>query len=234
MPASSHRFAAFLVSAVALLALVACGTSTSGTPHGAATGSGATHSSAVLPSGSSALPTASPGDPYTHPEIAAAKAIPGVVYRPEPKHTHVRGVLHYDASPPVGGNHSQYWADCTGTVYPQAIANENAVHMLEHGAVWITFRPGLPAAQLAVLTKLVAGVDRMALSPYPGLRTAVSLQSWDYQLFVNSVTDPRIEQFIKALRYNPQTTPEYGATCSQPTFVQHPSTFGHPLWLPAG
>jgi hypothetical protein len=120
-------------------------------------------------------PTANTVTRWSLPESAAAKAIPGIIYKAEPDHTHVPGVLKYDSSPPIGGNHSQFWADCAGTVYPVAIANENAVHMLEHGAIWITYKPGLPAAQLAGLTKLVSGVDRMALSPYPNLRTNVSL-----------------------------------------------------------
>jgi hypothetical protein len=170
---------------------------------------------------------------YTNPEIADAKAIPGVVYTPEPNHNHVEGNITYNTTPPVGGNHSQYWADCSGTVYPNAIANENAVHMLEHGAVWITYKPGLAADQVAILAKKVSGVDRTAMSPYPDLKTNISLQAWDYQLFVDSASDPRIQQFITALRFNPKTTPEGTATCSQPTFITHPSTFGNPLWVPA-
>jgi hypothetical protein len=170
---------------------------------------------------------------YTVPEIADAKAIDGVIYKAEPNHNHVEGNLTYNTTPPTGGNHSQYWADCSGTVYPNAIANENAVHMLEHGAVWITYKPGLAQDQIDTLSKLVTGQDRMAMSPYPDLKTNISLQSWDYQLFVDSATDPRIEKFILALRFNPKTTPESSATCSQPTFITHPSTFGHPLWTPA-
>ena len=50
--------------------------------------------------------------------------------------------------------------------------------------------------------------DRMALSPYPNLKTNISLQAWDYQLFVDNASDPRIQQFIGALRNNPATTPE--------------------------
>ena len=149
-----------------------------------------------------------------------------------PNHTHVEGNLTYTNSPPIGGNHSQYWADCTGTVYPNAIANENAVHMLEHGAVWITYKPGLAADQVATLSKEVSGVDRLAMSPYPDLKTNISLQAWGYQLFVDNANDPRIQQFITVLKYNPKTTPE-AATCSQPTFKAHPSTYGHPLWVPA-
>jgi hypothetical protein len=171
---------------------------------------------------------------YVRPEIATAKKISGVQYKKEPNHTHKEGVQKYDTTPPTGGNHSQYWADCTGTVYSAPIANENAVHMLEHGAIWITYNAkDVKGAQLNTLKGYVSGVDRMALSPYPDLKAPISLQAWNYQLFVNSASDPRITQFIAALKYNPKTTPEYGATCSQPTFKQHPSTFGHPLWQPA-
>ena len=172
-------------------------------------------------------------DPYTRPELAAARAIPGMIYRAEPDHTHVDGVVQYDAAPPVGGNHSAYWADCDGAVYPEAIADENAVHALEHGSVWITYRPGLPADQVDRLAALVRGRDHMLMSPYPDLRTAISLQSWDYQLFVDDASDPRIEQFAALLRNNPQTAPELNGECAQPTFLQHPSTFGHPLSAPA-
>jgi hypothetical protein len=167
-------------------------------------------------------------------ELQCAADIQGVTFKQEPNRNHVEGVIKYDSTPPVGGNHSQYWADCTGTVYAAAIANENAVHMLEHGAIWITYdAKTLPDSGLATLTDLVSGNDRMALSPYPNLSTPISLQAWGYQLKVSSASDPRIAKFIAALRYNPKTTPEYGATCSQPTFKTNPSTFGKPLWQPA-
>ncbi len=172
-------------------------------------------------------------DPYRQPELPAAKAINGITYTVEGEHNHVQGTIAYDHTPPIGGNHSQYWADCAGTVYDQPIANENAVHMLEHGAVWITYNAKtLPADQLATLKKLVDGQDRMALSPYPNLKTPISLQSWGYQLFVQKATDARIQRFISLLRYNKHVTPEFGATCSDPSFKTHPSTFGHPLSAP--
>ena len=207
-----------------------CTSTTSGSGRHSGGRAGPPTSRPASPPGSTSIDAS---NPYTRPELPAAKAIPGVVYHPEPDHTHQPGVLHYDTTPPTGGDHSQYWADCTGTVYPQPIANENAVHMLEHGAVWITYRQGLSAAAIAPLTRLVEGVDYSALSPYPDLRTAVSVQAWGYQMFVDHPTDPRIAQLLRVLRLNPAITPEYGAPCSQPSFKIHPSTFGHPLWVPA-
>jgi hypothetical protein len=170
---------------------------------------------------------------YCKPEIKAAKDINGVNYKVETNHTHiVTGTVKYDMSPPIGGNHSPYWADCNGTVYSEPIANENAVHPLEHGAVWVTYKQGLPQSEVDTLAKDVQGQQYVFMSPYPNLKTNVSLQAWDYQLFVNSVTDPRITDFIAALSHNPDTTPEYGASCDQPTFKAAPSTWGHPLFAP--
>jgi len=154
--------------------------------------------------------------------------IAGIVHKQFPSGDHKTTVISYAESPPMGGPHAPIWADCEGTVYPKQIANENAVHDLEHGAVWITYKPGLPADQLDVLTKLVAGQPYTLLTPYEGLKTNVSLQAWGYQLFVDSATDPRVQKFITALRLNQKNTPELGASCSNPTFKTNPSTPGKP------
>ncbi|HJQ43821.1 MAG TPA: DUF3105 domain-containing protein [Jatrophihabitantaceae bacterium] len=167
-------------------------------------------------------------------ELKCAKDINGVTFKPEANRSHITsGTVQYDTTPPTGGNHSPYWADCAGTVYSQPIANENAVHMLEHGAIWITYKEGLATDQVVELSKLVNGVDHMAMSPYPDLDSPISLQAWGYQLKVDSASDPRIKTFITDLRQNKETTPEFGGICSQPTFKAHPSTFGHPLFKPA-
>ena len=167
-------------------------------------------------------------DPYRQPALAAAMAIQGVTYRVEADHTHVTGTVKYDSSPPVGGDHSQYWANCTGVVYTHQLANENAVHMLEHGAIWITYNPKtLPKSELTKLESYVKGQDYTALTPYADLKTPISLQAWGYQLFVNSASDPRIAKFISTLKYNQQTTPEK-TTCSDPYFNDKDSSPGHP------
>ncbi|MBN9620481.1 MAG: DUF3105 domain-containing protein, partial [Actinobacteria bacterium] len=133
-----------------------------------------------------------------------------------------------NATPPVGGNHAPVWADCTGTVYPNPIADENAMHSFEHGAVWITYQPALPAAQVKQLAQLVTGQDYTFMSPYPGQRSRISVSSWGYQLAVASPDDPRLAEFIGTLRKNPATTPEPGASCANASFKANPSTPGHP------
>src|SRR5690606_36339699 len=127
---------------------------------------------------------------------------------------HVRATqrVAYDQTPPFGGPHDQSWATCTGEVYTNPIRSENAVHSLEHGAIWITYNADrLDADDIATLQAEVDGKPYMFMSPYPDLDSPVTLQSWGHQLQLDSAEDPRIARFVTALRPNPNTHPEPGA-----------------------
>jgi hypothetical protein len=135
------------------------------------------------------------------------------------KHTsvHVTGTqrVAYEQSPPDGGAHDQVWATCTGVVYPSAFRTEHAVHSLEHGAVWVTWNPDLADdATVDAIAARVSGRPYLLASPYPGQPTAVSVQAWGHQLRLDSADDPRLDQFVTALRSNPSTVPEPGASCA--------------------
>ena len=121
----------------------------------------------------------------------------------------------YTHAPPFGGAHDGYWAACNGVVYPTAVRNENLVHSLEHGAVWIAYNPDqITGDALATLERKVDGEQYTVMSPYPDLDSPVSLQSWGHQLKLTDVNDPRIDQFISSLRQNQYTHPEVGASCA--------------------
>jgi hypothetical protein len=140
---------------------------------------------------------------------------------------HVSTPVEYDESPPVGGPHDGEWADCTGTVYDVDIRHENAVHSMEHGAVWITYNPDeLSQADIETLAALVDGESGRMLSPYAGLDSPISLQSWNHQLKVDSVDDERIGQFADFLTQNADFYPEVGASCENPQFVADPLVVG--------
>lgn len=132
--------------------------------------------------------------------------------------SHVDGAITYDVLPPVGGQHNGRWQDCTGVVYQEPVANEHAVHSMEHGAVWVTYHPSLPADHVAALAERVNGVDKMFMSPFPDLDTPVSVQAWGYQLKLDDAGDARIDEFIRTLR--DVAGPEAGlATCGGPSAV---------------
>jgi hypothetical protein len=130
---------------------------------------------------------------------------------------HVEGTVQYPTQPPVGGRHNAAWQRCQGDVYDAPIASEHALHSLEHGAVWITYRPDLPEGQVEALAAKVRGNDHMLMSPFEGLDRPVSLQAWGYQLKLDNAHDGRIDEFIRALRVNAST--EGTATCSTGNYV---------------
>ncbi|OZG30283.1 hypothetical protein BH683_004660 [Williamsia sp. 1138] len=148
------------------------------------------------------------------------------VHYPSPQHVGRDGRVRYEYSPPLGGTHDYGWAGCTGVVYPTGIRTENAVHSLEHGAVWIAYNPeDLDDDDVELLAARVDGVDYTLMSPYPGLDRPISVQSWGHQLKLDDADDPRIDQFITATKQNSQSGvypedptatgfPEPGATCS--------------------
>lgn len=122
--------------------------------------------------------------------------------------THVDGAVSYPQDPPVGGPHNSVWLQCRA--YDEPVPNENAVHSLEHGAVWITYQPGLDDGAVSTLEGKTRRRE-IIVSPYPGLASPVVASAWGRQLRVDSADDPRIDQFISA--FQDQVAPEIAATC---------------------
>ena len=116
----------------------------------------------------------------------------------------------YAETPPVGGRHDPNWQNCG--FYPQPIRSENAVHSLEHGAVWITYQPNLPADQIEILRQQAAP-GYVVISPFEGLPTPVVVSAWNHQLQLDNASDPRLDQFVRKFRLSTDA-PERGALCS--------------------
>jgi len=116
--------------------------------------------------------------------------------------------------PPVGGIHSGIWQNCG--IYDEPILAKNAVHSMEHGAVWITYQPGLAEGEVARLQDAVRGEPYALLSPYPDLQSPIVLTAWGIQLELDSAKDGRISDFVDRYQQGPQT-PERGASCMNGT-----------------
>jgi hypothetical protein len=124
---------------------------------------------------------------------------------------HVAGTVDYPQTPPVGGDHAPVWQNCG--YYPAPVPNERGVHSMEHGAVWITYVPDLPAAEVAVLRQAAKADSYVLVSPYPGLPSPVVASAWGVQLRLPSATDARLAAFVSRYSQGPQT-PEPGGPCS--------------------
>jgi hypothetical protein len=131
------------------------------------------------------------GDPHT--DNPALKAVKTFDYEGA---QHTTDPVNYAQTPPAGGPHDPVWQDCG--VYTQPLRNENAVHSLEHGTVWVTYRPDLPTADVAKLQSALDAVkdDKTILSPYPGLPAPAVITVWNAQLDLKGADDPRLATFI--------------------------------------
>lgn len=132
---------------------------------------------------------------------------------------HTEEPVEYEQSPPVGGAHSATPLTCG--VYPEPVRNENAVHSLEHGAVWITYQPDLDERDTTALNATVLNQDDatqgyIILSPYEDQLEPIMLTAWGRQMTADGVDDPRIQEFIEQYVLG-RHAPETGSPCSGTT-----------------
>lgn len=123
---------------------------------------------------------------------------------------HVQTPVNYPQTPPAGGEHSPVWLNCG--IYSQPVPNENAVHSLEHAAVWVTYDPSLSKRDIAKLKSMLPS-SYAILSPYEGLPSPIVVSAWNAQLTVDSADDPRIAEFFEEY-WRSNDVPEPGALCS--------------------
>jgi hypothetical protein len=138
--------------------------------------------------------------------IEGVQIYPGI-----PGGQHAEGPIGYTQTPPVGGPHNPNWQNCG--IYDRAVQSEYAVHSLEHGAVWITYDPDLPADQLEMLRNIARGQRLVLLSPFAGLPTPVVASAWGAQLQLPNASDPRLAEFVTKYQNSP-LAPEPNAPCT--------------------
>ncbi|MEU8526792.1 DUF3105 domain-containing protein [Streptomyces sp. NPDC048629] len=126
---------------------------------------------------------------------------------------HVTTPVTYPMKPAVGGDHHQVWMNCSGDVYKKAVPEVNAVHSLEHGAVWVTYNDKADAGDVKKLETKVGKTPYSLMSPVKDQAGAIMLSAWGKQVTVDGADDPRVDQFFTKYVQGPQT-PEPGAACT--------------------
>ncbi|MHB9754116.1 DUF3105 domain-containing protein [Streptomyces sp. BYX5S] len=126
---------------------------------------------------------------------------------------HVATEVAYPMTPPVGGDHDQAWMNCNGDVYDQPLRDENAVHSLEHGAVWVTYNDKATGKDVEALAAKVERTPFSLMSPLEGQKDPIMLSAWGHQRTVKSASDPAVDAFFAAYVQGKQT-PEPGAPCT--------------------
>ncbi|MFJ8541887.1 DUF3105 domain-containing protein [Streptomyces sp. NPDC093586] len=191
------------ISAVVVAGLVAGGvvlvrSQSDGSDAAAATGPAATATAATDPKASGTFVTGEDG----------VRTWKGTLAR-----NHVAGKVTYPVEPPVGGDHSQAWMNCDGDVYTEPLNNENAVHSLEHGAVWVTYTDKAAEADVEALAAKVRKTPYSLMSPDDRQKDPIMLTAWGHQRTVTGASDPNVDAFFEKFVQGEQT-PEPGAACT--------------------
>ena len=127
--------------------------------------------------------------PATHVDDASALQIP-------------------EGQPPAGGPH--FVEELRAGISEQPVPDGRAIHSLEHGMIWITYRPDLiSASDLATLRKVARAYERdVILSPRPANTAAVSAVSWERRANMASPVEERaLRDFVTT---NLNRSPEPG------------------------
>lgn len=128
----------------------------------------------------------------------------------ENTNNHVEGTVTYEQTPPTGGDHNAAWLNCG--IYTEVQANENAVHSLEHGAIWVTYDPSISDEELSTLKSKLPSTY-VILSPFEDLPSPIVLSGWDVQLQVDEASDERIGEFFEEY-WRSADAPEPNAACT--------------------
>ena len=134
------------------------------------------------------------------------------------------GSIQYDGSPPAGGPYNALWQSCG--VYAAPVYDEYAVHSLARGAVWVTYQPGLAAAELEKVkvvldTPIKVKVNdkdqeikaNTLVSPREGLPAPIVLTVWNAQITAQTADDERLKLFVEQYGAGDRA-PEAGASCA--------------------
>ena len=236
-PDASPRAAKAAVVLACLIALLgaACGGATGGGEGGGSPGGGSEKSAA--PAGGNAREETTAAEEMDPEEAELARAevgekeisnmIPadgkkpdkarplpedppeGIEIYPATTNRSVREPIEYDRRPPTNGDHAPIWLNCG--FYEKPVQDRFAVHSMDHGVVWITYRPDLPPGQVDRL-RPYGEEDYVIVSPYPGQDAPVMATSWRVQLELDGAGDPRLRGFVDGFRVS-ELAPLSGNRC---------------------
>ena len=149
---------------------------------------------------------------------------PDGVVKYEYSSNHVEETVDYASQPnyggdipPAGGAHSSTPQQCD--VYDQPVRPENALHSLEHGAVWVTYQPSLPQDQVDELRDLADGDAYLLMSPLESQPAPIVLTAWNTQLQLQSFDETQVQRFLRSYKNKQGFTPEFGASCAGTTMT---------------
>ena len=145
-------------------------------------------------------------------EISTEEMLEEVEYLVITSREHTDENVDYPTIPPAGGDHLGIWHTCG--IYKVELLDEAAVHALEHGAVWVTYKPEIEKEEIIKLTTMLSAKSKILLSPHSEQMSPIVATSWGRRLEIETSNDPRLNKFVDFFM-DGEAAPEAGITCDR-------------------
>lgn len=134
---------------------------------------------------------------------------PGIEY-PDIGNRHVDpGVAHdpYNSNPPTSGPH--YPQPAPWGVYADQRPDEELIHNLEHGGIWISYKDPGDQALIDQLKDIADNYPiKVIMTPRPGNDSRIAVAAWTRLLPLEAFDQGQIKNFIKAyINKGPEQVP---------------------------
>jgi hypothetical protein len=102
----------------------------------------------------------------------------------------------YKSNPPTSGWHWPQPAACG--VYDPGQPDERLIHNLEHGSIWITYKPDVDDATKTKLKDFAQRFNNIVVSARPANDSPIALAAWGRLQKMDSYDEMTIIKFIEA------------------------------------
>lgn len=117
------------------------------------------------------------------------------------KHVPEGTPVRYNSNPPSSGSH--YQSPAPKGFYEQEIPDGTLLHNLEHGYVWVAYRPDLPPSQVKKLKGLFSSPlsnpkftpSKAVVAPRSNNPAPISIVSWRWTMNLDSYDENKLMQF---------------------------------------
>ncbi len=140
--------------------------------------------------------------------VKADESRPGVSFANQGQQHIAVGASHpaYNSNPPTSGWH--YAQEATWGVHAQELPDEQVLHNLEHGGIWISYT-GIDQDTQAKIEDLAKKYpDKLIITPRAKDDTKIVVASWTRLLKMDQYDETKIVEFISA---NKNKSPEPNA-----------------------
>lgn len=147
----------------------------------------------------------------------SGKDAPGEVYADQgQQHVALDYSFSYNSNPPTSGPH--YASPANWGVYEYEANDKIFIHNLEHGGIWISYRPGVASSTIQALQDIINefGGSKLVMSPRSANASDIAVAAWTRLLKINlqggDITDDQLNQirgFYRAWKnHGPEFVPD--------------------------